>query len=365
MLAAHPSGILLILPGASINRQAQRLMMTSSAETVITLYPAFTCAAEPYVGPRQSNPADRLRIVTMTPGTRPGSEEEKHMEPQHLSRRMVLLIAPALVICWIASLIVAPKVAASGKGPVKEWYAGAFQSFVGHGVRANLTQHALANMSPSESPLAAAGFTLITVTSANALYGVAGGWGSDPGFFGWPGNQPRLYVGTFNATTGGRCDNTSGDITCGWVQVAATPQPGSALAATNTPQAYEITHFAGLDGGRWWVKYQDTWIGYFPAAILSSSFMEFDQAAWKGWVITSLNTDPPCADMGSGLYATWDGAAQITGMELLDRNGVWHAATPTLSAPDPQYYSVKQLTWNGFPRNAIAYGGPGSIRGSC
>jgi hypothetical protein len=286
------------------------------------------------------------------------------MEPEHQRRRMVVLIAPTLVICCIASLIVAPTAAASGNGPAKEWSAGAFQSFIGVGVRASLTQHALANVSV-ESPLAAAGFTVVTVSSANGSYGVAVGWGSDPGFFNWPDSQPRLYVSTFNATNGDRCDNTGGYPTCGWAQVAATPQPGSVLAATNTPQAYEITHFAGLDGGRWWVKYQDTWIGYFPAAILSPSFTEFGQAVWKGMVITSLNTDPPCADMGSGLYGAWDGAAQITGMELLDRNGVWYTATPTLSAPDPQYYSVKQLTWNGFPRNAIAYGGPGSIRGSC
>jgi len=287
------------------------------------------------------------------------------MQPQHPRRRVAALRALIVVVGCLAGLIVAPTAAASGNGPIKEWFAGAFQSFIGHGVRANLTQHALANVSPTESPLAAASFTVITASSPNALYSIAVGWGSDPGFFGWPDNQPRLYVGTFNATSGGRCDNTGSGHTCGWVQVAATPQPGSALAATNTPQAYEITHFTGLDGGRWWVKYQDTWIGYFPAASLNPYFTNFGQAAWKGMVITSLNMDPPCADMGSGFYGTSDGAAQITGMEVLDRDGVWHAATPTLTAPDPQYYGVKQLTWNGFPRNAIAYGGPGSIFGSC
>jgi hypothetical protein len=290
------------------------------------------------------------------------------MRAHRLVHRIVLptTIVLVVVICLVGLLSVpaTPGARASGNGPIEEWYAGASQNFTGIGVRAKLTQHALDNPLPTQVSWTAPSFAGIGVVSLFGLYSVEVGWESAAGFHGWPDNQPRLYIRTFDATKDtsvAGCINEGEFLNaCGWVQVAAIPQPGTPLAVTpvDDPQEFEIAFSSASGEGRWWVRYQDTWIGYFPASVLSSAFSQFTSARWQGWVITSLGQNPPCVDMGNGLYGTEAGAARITHMELLGLDGTWHAATPTLTAVAPKYYNARMLRGG----NSIAYGGPGSVR---
>jgi Neprosin len=281
----------------------------------------------------------------------------------------ITVIVVVIYLVGLVSLPLAPAARASGNGPIKLWYAGAVQTFTGVGIRAKLSQHALDNSLPSQASWAGPSYAGVAVLFADGHYRIEVGWESAAGFHGWPDNQPRLYVRTFDATkdtTDAGCIN-DGEVlnACGWVQVVNTPQPGTPLTVTpiDDPQEYEIAYSAASGEGRWWVKYQDTWIGYFPSA-----FSQFGSARWEGWVITSLTTNPPCLDMGNGLYGTEAGAAHITQMELLGLDGIWHTAAPTLSAPAPQYYSVRMLRGGMRGEHSIAYGGPGSVRmarGAC
>lgn len=171
------------------------------------------------------------------------------------------------------------------------------------------------------------------------------GWTVDPGLF--KDDKPHLFVYHWidGKTT---CYNT-----CGFVPFDPSPTIGTTAATSIRPGAalpvgvskrFGIKH----DSQRWWVWYDDAWIGYFPDSLWQGRFVRTELVQWWGEV-AATSTDTPCAEMGTGVAASETGAAQIRRINLIKGPAVNIA-----SGTRGDFYSVQQVG-----KNAIRFGGKG------
>jgi hypothetical protein len=132
---------------------------------------------------------------------------------------------------------------------------------------------------------------------------------------------------------------------------------GFVSTSTSMPAGMEVTpgelkeYMIRYDQGDWWVGYDGSWIGYFPASLWGGRYTRGGIAQMLG----SVNSpDPaPCTDMGNGVFGHDQGSATATDFALIDS-----AATPQLvlgGVTNPSYYDAGDVT-----STSLRYGGPGA-----
>ncbi|HEX3642219.1 MAG TPA: neprosin family prolyl endopeptidase, partial [Ktedonobacteraceae bacterium] len=165
------------------------------------------------------------------------------------------------------------------------------------------------------------------------------GWLIDPSLN--RDSNPHLFVGYWvNGSLA--CYNG-----CGYVQTSKKLSPGTELPVTDVPQTFVIMH----EDGKWWLKYQSKWIGYFPDSLWSSQGVTFNKAnkvAWFGEVSQGRN------EMGNGLFGTRSDSALVQDMLVMTSHSTWIVATASPAVKDPNCYNV-----GNFSGASFHYGGPG------
>jgi hypothetical protein len=103
----------------------------------------------------------------------------------------------------------------------------------------------------------------------------------------------------------------------GWVQVSRTKTPGTRLTSVSVAGGPQVDFYirVELHEGKWWVRYDDEFIGYYPASIFGADRLGTSAKVLQFFAET--NDDPNIEgmtvnDMGSGKFpglATWRGNA--------------------------------------------------------
>jgi hypothetical protein len=139
-------------------------------------------------------------------------------------------------------------------------------------------------------------------------------------------------------------------------QLSATFRPGMAVGGALKNGATPVLYHVNYHQGFWWFQYKASgWIGKVSEAYwsnLGDSFTAGSEASWFGEVESS----DPCTPMGTGIYATQPGAAQVTKMFYeKPAGGKLTAAATITSATDSRYWgdSTPGPTFSSF-----RYGGP-------
>ncbi|XP_057452711.1 uncharacterized protein LOC130744553 [Lotus japonicus] len=114
----------------------------------------------------------------------------------------------------------------------------------------------------------------------------------------------------------------------------------------------------------WWLRAENTYIGYFPKELFSGYLYYADQAGWTGKTIRGNLPSPP---MGSGHLpdGNYRHSAYIARMAYRDRqrqDAVPLTGELVLDADSPQCYNV---TWDKYVddnlQHTIEFGGPGGL----
>ena len=186
------------------------------------------------------------------------------------------------------------------------------------------------------------------------------GWTVDPGVNGGDQTQPHLFV--YHWVNGvGRGYNC-----CGFVQQSSTIAPGMTLPVANppTPHRFTIEQF----DGKWWVRYDSEWVGYFPDAEWTApAFTQIGLAQWFGEVADGLD-GLQCTEMGDGISGSSPGAATIGASNssgafgtpfFIDASNHTFRSAPTLSVTPGSGYTGRATTggWGG-PGPCAASGPP-------
>jgi len=206
---------------------------------------------------------------------------------------------------------------------------------------ANLTQH-----SPAVD-LNDNGHSVAEMALINRYYQdiVEVGWRKTPGdvtrlfVFWWLNGVPKCY--------NRECS--------GWVQYSGSVYPGMTISNNTSGIRYVIQRRSGSDN--WWIAWNGTWVGYYPASLWNGQFTQSDEIQFYGEVasIDSVTT----TDMGNGLWSSNSSAAKIVYQNyMIDIRGVWSPANTTKFSDDTHYYTVTATAANG-----MRYGGPGCTSG--
>jgi hypothetical protein len=190
------------------------------------------------------------------------------------------------------------------------------------------------------------------------------GWTVDHGLNG--DLQPHLF--TYYTTNGYAKDgdNLGGynRLNTGWVQISPNVFPGSALTPSHIGQyVNRYTLLVMLWQSNWWLKIEDTWVGYYPASLFGSGVMsrqasrlDFGGEVYSGLPNPALST----SQMGSGRkgehgsngYSGWH--RNILARTLVDANGGHNEDfSGTASAEDSSRYDIVQTmrsttNWGSF-----------------
>ena len=192
---------------------------------------------------------------------------------------------------------------------------------------------------PYLSPDASHSLASLAVRSADGRHNVQVGWTIDRLLNG--DDQPHLFV-IHRADGTNACYNVCGFEPYGTSGI----RPGAPLPA-GTSRTFGIQHA----GDRWWILYDNQWLGSFPDTLWSGAFVKTAAVQYFGEV--SGAGDPSCSEMGNGRPATSTQAARFTGIQVF-------AGTPAPLVSDPmdRTYSLQVLSDRGF-----RFGGSG--RGPC
>ncbi len=190
----------------------------------------------------------------------------------------------------------------------------------------------------------------VAAQSADGRQIVEIGWTVDPGVNGGDGANPHLFV--YHWVNGvGRGYNC-----CGFVQTSSTVAPGMTLPVAGPPVAHRFT--IEQFEGRWWVRYDSEWVGYFPDAEWTApAFTQISLAQWFGEVADSLD-GLNCTQMGDGIYGSSTGAATIGATSssgdfgtpfFIDSSNRTFRSAPTLSVTPGSGYGGRPATggWGG------------------
>lgn len=151
-----------------------------------------------------------------------------------------------------------------------------------------------------------------------------------------------------SSTNPGSCDTVTG-----WCQVHNTYRPNMSLSAY-VGQA--VNFYIRRSGSKWWVYFNDAWVGYFPDSHWNNRFTAGDMSHFYGEVFDASMTIPPKTDMGGGVFPGQTGATFIDGMCQHSAAAacyvVHHASR---NETNSAYY---KLSYNGA-NNYFWFGGPG------
>ncbi len=181
--------------------------------------------------------------------------------------------------------------------------------------------------------------------------------------------RPRLFIyftpdnygsgGCYNLTCSAFVQvNNSVYIGGGFTNISAHPHPSTAWEFTIRWQRHDET-------GDWWLKYGDTWVGYYPSSLFDDNGLRprGSKASFYGEIID----DQPGGrhtrtDMGSGHFPG-DGfgyAAYQRRIRTITTSNVWNIR-PALSTSrtDANCYDIDMSSSSGSWERYFYFGGPG------
>ena len=203
--------------------------------------------------------------------------------------------------------------------------------------------------------------------SGDSLETVEVGWQKYRDLYG--DYQPRLFIYfTPDNYKSGGCYN----LTCsGFVQVSNSIYIGGAFtnisAHPHPSPAWEFNIRWQKDGtsGHWWLKYGDTWVGYYPRSLFDGNGLR-DQASEVDFGGEIIDEQPggrhTKTDMGSGHFPA-DGfgyAAYQRQIRYITTGNAW-ATRPALTASrtDADCYDISVQSSSGAWERYFYFGGPG------
>jgi hypothetical protein len=205
----------------------------------------------------------------------------------------------------------------------------------------------------------------VTRGSGSTLETVEAGWQKYRDFYG--DYRPRLFIyftpdnygsgGCYNLTCGAFVQvNNSVYIGGGFTNISQHPHPST---------AWEFKLRWQKDGteGNWWLKYGDTWVGYYPRSKFDSNGLRSKAGEVDfGGEITNKGTDHTHTDMGSGHFPG-DGfgyAAYQRQIRYITTANVWGThLSLTDSRSDNDCYDIKVSDSSGDWERYFYFGGPG------
>jgi hypothetical protein len=181
--------------------------------------------------------------------------------------------------------------------------------------------------------------------------------------------RPRLFIyftpdnygsgGCYNLTCGAFVQvNNSVYIGGGFTNISSHPHPSTAWEFTIRWQRHGET-------GDWWLKYGDTWVGYYPSNLFDDSGLRprGSKASFYGEIIDRQTGDRHTrTDMGSGHFPG-DGfryAAYQRRVRTITTGNVWNLR-PVLSTTrtDADCYDISVNSSSGSWERYFYFGGPG------
>jgi len=203
---------------------------------------------------------------------------------------------------------------------------------------------------------------------------VEGGWQVYRDFYGdWrahlfiyftPDNYGRKDDGTTGETRG--CYNTSCD---GFVQVNNSINIGGGFSDYSTKGgqqwAFKLLWYKDGREGHWWLRYGDTWVGYYPRTLFDSNGLrEAADAVDFGGEIVNTQTDGrhTRTDMGSGRwpYEGFGWAAYQRALRYVDTSNFYQRATNlSRSVTNANCYDLDLLSSSGDWEEYFYFGGSG------
>lgn len=163
---------------------------------------------------------------------------------------------------------------------------------------------------------------------------------------------PRLFTHYWKSGRDHCYWNLSSPTTCGFVQVSSTISPGYKVAVGNEGK-YTISYSSATSSttGKWWIKYNDVPVGYFPARLWDDQFTKFNSVSIFGEV--AAFTTNTCSDMGNGKFGTQTGSTPATQFSLSGASK--SPSLLPLATTNSRMYNLGHLTATSF-----RFGGPGA-----
>jgi hypothetical protein len=213
----------------------------------------------------------------------------------------------------------------------------------------------------------------VAVTSGNPVVEtVEAGWHVNGALYGDFATRLFVYFTTNGyakegANVGGYNLNQTG-----WVQVSPTVTPGTVITPVSIQggSQYEFYLRIQLFNGSWWVKFQNIWLGYYPASIFEQNRLRTSAPRIHFFGETFDSVDVPgmtVSDMGSGLFpginTWWANAAYMRNLEVQTSQQQLpiRFAKPyvTLSTNSNCYNLVKNFEADDSFQSQFYFGGPG------
>jgi hypothetical protein len=211
--------------------------------------------------------------------------------------------------------------------------------------------------------------------AAAGLQTVEAGWQNYPNLNG--DGFPHFFTFFTTVGYGGRpADNVSGynREVDGWVQTSTTVFPGALLdfSAYNGDQVVIWVRVL-LDNGKWWIRLNDEWVGYYPATLFASPGLRdpADQIAFYGEIVNQPDGGYPftLTDMGSGEFASqgFGKAAFIRNAVYVDvpSGAFWYYNPGDIDETEARCYTIdahflpSAVAWATGLGSYFYYGGPG------
>jgi hypothetical protein len=187
----------------------------------------------------------------------------------------------------------------------------------------------------------------VAVADSTGSQVVEVGWTVDPTLNG--DSNPHLFVYHWvnGATT---CYNG-----CGWVDNSANPVDAGADLSADIGTAPTFYLLYDATGGKIWIQYKSTYIGYFSLSIwatASPAFTTFQKQQFFGEVYGS---SAPCDDMGAGVLPTGTSPARIGSITYASGTGSVNVVRGIVT--NSAYYDSAMI---GTSVRSGSYGGPGA-----
>jgi hypothetical protein len=142
---------------------------------------------------------------------------------------------------------------------------------------------------------------------------------------------------------------------CGFVPYPGAITPGTKLPVDGKTHLYVIRFFQG----NWWIKYDSTWIGYYPGTLWNTpanpkKFIQTSYTQWFGEIAEPKSEWHPCyTQMGNGLFGHSDGSAVINNTYFIVNGYAYGTNIAT-------FHTILSGIDTGHPTpNSFTYGGPG------
>jgi hypothetical protein len=205
----------------------------------------------------------------------------------------------------------------------------------------------------------------VTRGSGANLETVEAGWQKYYDLYGDWRSRLFIYFTPDNYGSGGGYNLSSGDF----VQVANSVYIGGGFtnysSAGGTQWEIKLLWYKDGTNGHWWLKYGDTWVGYYPRNLFDLNGLR-NQAANIDFGGEIVNTNPggdhTHTDMGSGYwpYQGFGWAAYHLGLKYVDTKNYYRSATGlSIHTTDNMCYDIDLNSSSGSWGIYFYFGGSG------